>query len=173
MATSSTTVAHDGGHHHTSRKGLFTKAVARPIRFLLFVPSILALNLAVSFSFGLSFLLLTTFPSVFQGQYGFSIGVAGLCYLGMGIAMLIAVLIFSTTSDTLLQWHQQRGFDGPENRLVLMVLFTPAIPVGFFWYGWAADQATHWIVPIVGTSFIGFGSMFVMVICWPLAIFLR
>lgn len=32
-----------------------------------------------------------------------------------------------------------------------------------FWYGWAADRLTPWIVPIIGTSFIGFGSMFVMV----------
>jgi hypothetical protein len=32
-----------------------------------------------------------------------------------------------------------------------------------FWYTWAADRQTHWIVPIIGTGFIGVGSMFVMV----------
>ncbi len=143
------------------------KALWRPIRFLLFSPRITLLNLAVAFAFGLSFLLLTTFPVVFQEQYGFSTGTAGLSYLGMGAGMLIAVIIFSSISDQLLAWHQRRGKHEPENRLALMAVFAPTIPVGCFWYGWAVDKGTHWIVPIIGTSFVGVGSMFVMVTSTP------
>ncbi|RHZ54901.1 MFS transporter [Aspergillus thermomutatus] len=151
-----------GGHDRPSHIRFLFTALSRPLRLLLFAPAILLLNVAVAFAFRLSYLLLTTFPSVFQQQYGFSTGIAGLSYLGMGVAMLSAVVIFSTTSDKLLQWHQRKGMDGPENQLALMALFAPTIPVGFFWYGWAADRGTHWIVPIIGTSFIGFGSMFAM-----------
>jgi hypothetical protein len=43
----------------------------------------------------------------------------------------------------------------PEYRLFLMLLLTPVLPIGFFWYGWSADTATHWIVPILGTGVIG------------------
>ena len=43
----------------------------------------------------------------------------------------------------------------PEYRLFLMLLLTPVLPIGFFWYGWSADKATHWIVPIIGTGVIG------------------
>lgn len=150
-------------NHHLSHIRLLQRALTQPVQLLLLEPSVLLLNIAVAFSFGLAHLLLTTFPAVFQQSYGFSPGIAGLSYLGMGVAMLAAVIIFSTTSDRLRQWHQAKGMNGPENRLALMAFFTPTIPVGFFWYGWAVDQLTPWIVPIIGTSFIGFGSMFVMV----------
>lgn len=118
-------------NHRLLHIRLLQKALTQPVRLLLFEPSILLLNIAVAFSFGLAYLLLTKFPAVFQETYGFSPGVAGLSYLGMGVAMLAAVIIFSTTSDGLRQWHQAKGLNGPEDRLVLMAVFTPTIPVGF------------------------------------------
>lgn len=33
------------------------------------------------------------------------------------------------------------------------------IPIGLIIYGWSADKHVHWIVPIVGTSFVGFGLL--------------
>lgn len=81
----------------------------------------------------------------------------------MGSGMLVAVALFSFTSDSVLRWHVAKGFVEPENRLAMMAAFTPVMPIGFFWYGWAADAKTHWIVPIIGAAFVGFGSLFVMV----------
>lgn len=130
---------------------------------LIFSPAVFLISLAVAFSFGLSFLLITTFSSVFQDQYGFSLGISGLSYLGMGSGMLVAVTLFSFTSDKVLRWHVAKGFVEPENRLAMMAAFTPVMPIGFFWYGWAADAKTHWIVPIIGAAFIGFSSLFIMV----------
>lgn len=37
------------------------------------------------------------------------------------------------------------------------------MPIGLFWYGWAVEKHTHWIVPIIGTTFIGFGLMLIFV----------
>ncbi|KAB8246402.1 major facilitator superfamily domain-containing protein [Aspergillus flavus] len=110
----------------------FLRALLIPIKLLIFHPAVLLTSLSVAYAFGLSFLLFTTFPSVFQKQYGFSLGISGLCYLGMGTGMLIGVATFSLTSDKLQHWH-----------------------IGYFWYGWSADKVTHWIVPIIGTSLIG------------------
>ncbi|EXA29113.1 hypothetical protein FOVG_19345 [Fusarium oxysporum f. sp. pisi HDV247] len=31
-----------------------------------------------------------------------------------------------------------------------------------FWYGWSADAKTHWIVPIMGSTFVGIGFIFIM-----------
>src|SRR3569833_4062467 len=39
-----------------------------------------------------------------------------------------------------------------------MTWFSPLLPIGCFWYGWSAEQRAHWIVPILGTFFVGFGS---------------
>ena len=38
-----------------------------------------------------------------------------------------------------------------------MLLGGTLTPIGLFLYGWTVEVRTHWIVPIIGTSFIGFG----------------
>jgi hypothetical protein len=43
-----------------------------------------------------------------------------------------------------------------------MAWVMPAVPVGIFWYGWAAEKRTHWIVPVISTSFFGFGLLWVL-----------
>ena len=32
-----------------------------------------------------------------------------------------------------------------------------SIPIGRFWYGWAAETRVHWIVPDIGASVLGCG----------------
>ena len=31
------------------------------------------------------------------------------------------------------------------------------VPIGLFLYGWTAEKHVHWIVPIIGTAFVGVG----------------
>lgn len=45
----------------------------------------------------------------------------------------------------------------------MMIFLGPLIPAGLFWYGWSAQAHTHWIVPIIGTSFVGFGILGIFV----------
>lgn len=33
------------------------------------------------------------------------------------------------------------------------------VPVGLFWYGWTAQTHQHWILPIIGTIFVGIGLL--------------
>lgn len=139
---------------------LFLRAITRPTKLLILSPIVLLLSLLCAFLFGLLFILFTTFPTVFEEQYHFSAGVSGLSYLGVGIGMAVALGAFATLSDKL----QKALGDSPkpEGRLKPMMWVMPAVPVGIFWYGWAAEKQTHWIVPIIGTSFFGFGFLWVV-----------
>ncbi len=139
---------------------LFLRAITRPIKLLILSPIVLLLSLLCAFVFGLLFMLFTTFPTVFEEQYHFSAGVSGLSYLGVGIGMAVSLGAFATVSDKL----QKALGDSPkpEGRLKPMAWVMPAVPVGIFWYGWAAEKQTHWIVPIIGTSFFGFGFLWVI-----------
>ncbi|KAL4995406.1 major facilitator superfamily domain-containing protein [Aspergillus recurvatus] len=128
---------------------------------LLFLsPIMLLLALLCAFIFGLLFLLFTTFPAVFKEQYHFSAGISGLSYLGVGLGMASGLATFAILSDKL----QKSLGDSPtpKGRLKPMMWVIPAIPIGIFWYGWPADQATHWIVPIIGTFIFGFSCLWVM-----------
>ena len=145
-----------------SASQLLVRAVLRPSKMLIFSPIVLLLSLFCAFVFGLIQLLFTTFPSVFEHAYGFGPGIAGLSYLGLGFGFILGLVLFAVLSDKLL--HQKPGGEVaiPELRLPLMVWFSPLIPVGIFWYGWSAQQHAHWIVPILGTFFIGLGSLFII-----------
>lgn len=48
-------------------------------------------------------------------------------------------------------------------RLLLMIWFSLFVAGGLFLYGWTAYYKVHWVVPILGTSLIGFGAFFVIV----------
>ena len=139
---------------------LFFRAIARPSKLLLLSPIVLLLALLCAFIFGLLFMLFTTFPTVFEEQYRFSASFSGLSYLGLGIGMGISLAAFALVSD-----RQQKALGAsakPEGRLKPLMYVMPAVPIGILWYGWAADQKTHWIVPILGTSVFGFGSLWVI-----------
>ena len=147
-----------------SPTALFKRSIIRPMKMLALSPTVLALSTFCAFVFGLTLLLITTFSLVFEQQYGFSAGVSGLSYLGLGIGMIFGLGLFSVLSDKMLKRQAQGGFMKPEYRLPLMVYFTPIMPIGFFsGTGWSAVSKTHWIVPIIGTSLIGLGSLFVIV----------
>ena len=45
----------------------------------------------------------------------------------------------------------------PEDRLLPVVVGGVAIPIALFVYGWTIEARIHWIVPILATTFLGFG----------------
>ncbi|KAF6824638.1 MFS multidrug transporter [Colletotrichum plurivorum] len=138
-------------------------AFVRTGKLLIFSPIVLIMSLYVGLVFGLLYLLFTTITPVFQGVYGFGAEIVGLAYLGIGIGELCSLVIFGTLSDRVSSWRAKvEGRAVPEHRLILMMCFAPVMTVGFFIYGWTAHYQVHWIAPIIGTFFIGFGAFFVI-----------
>ena len=142
---------------HVPVRQLLKRALVRPVRILLFSPIVFLIAMYMAITFGMTYLLFATFPTVFQQTYGWSTGVSGLAYLGLGFGCTIGLAVSASLSDKLLK---KEG--GPERRLLLMIwVGGPTVPIGIFWYGWSANYAVHWIVPILGTVFIGLGVLVV------------
>lgn len=78
---------------------MLLSAIVRPIKLLAFSPIVLLMSLYTGIIFGLIFLLFATIPAIFAPMYGFSKGVSGLCYLGLGIGMALGLVAFSKLSD--------------------------------------------------------------------------
>ncbi|KAL6231573.1 hypothetical protein BDW75DRAFT_38670 [Aspergillus navahoensis] len=133
----------------------------RPVLLLCKSPIVLFLSTYIALLYGLLYLFFTTIPSTFGVQYGFSSGLSGLSYLGIGIPEFIGLAIIGMTNDKILLKLAARngGKFEPEMRLPTMVFWSFFIPVTFFWYGWAADKKVHWIVPILGMAPFGLGLM--------------
>lgn len=88
-------------------------------------------------------------------------GETGLAYLGMGVGFTSGQL----TTSRFLDWYCKRqralhGANRPEDRLPPLIMSVCLIPIGFFWYGWTAEAHAHWILPIIGTAFIGAGMFY-------------
>ena len=136
---------------------LWHVSIIRPIKMLIFSPIVLLLSLFMAVIYGYLYLLFTTFTEVFGRQYHFSTGITGLAYLGIGVGNVIGLMFTGIALDRLLKSKSASGEMKPEYRLPPMVWVAPFMPVGLFIYGWTADKNVHWIVPIIGTMFFGFG----------------
>ncbi|KAL4912974.1 major facilitator superfamily domain-containing protein [Aspergillus aurantiobrunneus] len=133
----------------------------RPMVLLFKSPIVLFLATYVAMVYGLLYLFFTTIPSVFEDQYGFSPGLTGLAYIGIGVGFFVGLMITATTSDRVLMKLASRngGKLEPEMRLPAIVFWACLLPISFFWYGWTAEKQVHWIVPIIGMAPYGVGMM--------------
>ncbi|KAH8805493.1 major facilitator superfamily domain-containing protein [Xylogone sp. PMI_703] len=139
---------------------LFAFSIMRPLKMLI-SPIIFILSLYAAVVYSYLYLCFTTFPGVFGTKYGFGTGASGLVTLGYGIGSIIGLVICGATSDRLSKYLTEKhgGEAKPEYRLPIMVLGGFLTPIGLFWYGWTTEAGTHWIVPIIGTAFIGGGMI--------------
>ncbi|KAK9856680.1 hypothetical protein MYU51_000511 [Penicillium brevicompactum] len=142
-------------------KELFWFSIIRPAKMLFLSPIVFLLSLYVGLVYGYLYLLFTTITSVFEQNYGFSQGSVGLSYLGIGIGSIIGLILLGGTSDKLLTYLSAKngGEKKPEYRLPPMIPGSLFVPASLFMYGWTAYYHTHWIVPIIGTSFLGIGML--------------
>lgn len=148
-------------HHSIFRTVLVS--LWRPFMLLFLDPMCFCLCLFSAILLGVLYLFFGAFPLVFEKVYNFNLWQTGLSFLGILVGMLVAV-------GTLPVWHrlylhqaakhQKQTGDAesmPEFRLPSSVLGSWFCVVGLFWFGWTAYPSIHWIVPIIGTSFFGFG----------------
>lgn len=137
------------------------QAIQRPVRFLFKSPVIPLLAIYMSFVFGLLYLLLTTVTNVFRETNGWDLELCGLANLGLGLGFTIGLITVAKTSDkTIIKLTERnKGIYKAEMRLFTCIVFAFFIPISFFWYGWATEKRSHWIVQILGLAPFGFGIM--------------
>lgn len=139
---------------------LLKKAVRRPLKLFIRSPIVTVLSLYIGVTFGYFYLLFTTFTTAFESVYGFSQQSAGFSCLGFGVGAILGVALYSYFANSMAAKLAKQGSLTPESRLLPAMFGCLFLPVGLFWYGWTMRSSIHWIVPIVGTSFFGFGLVF-------------
>ncbi|KAJ5991761.1 hypothetical protein N7451_007485 [Penicillium sp. IBT 35674x] len=137
------------------------RSLIRPAMLLTRSPIVALLSLYMSLVYGLLYLFFTTISDVFTSTYGFSVGLSGLAYLGIGIGFIVGLAIMGVTNDKIMLNLRTKngGQFEPEMRLPTMIIFACILPISFFWYGWTADKHVFWIVPIIGMFPFGVGMM--------------
>ncbi|KAK7202507.1 putative bicyclomycin resistance protein [Myxozyma melibiosi] len=146
----------------TTPRARFVRNIIRPMKLLMFSPIVQILSLFVATTYGMFYLLFTTFTEVFEVQYGWASNIVGLSYIGLSLGSLLALTIIIIYSDKILLVLAERSKSKqciPEHRLPILIFLAPTLPVGLVVYGWGVYCKAHWIVPLVGTFLIGVGVL--------------
>ncbi|QVM10791.1 hypothetical protein D8B26_005444 [Coccidioides posadasii str. Silveira] len=155
---------------------ILRKNLSRPFIMLFTQPAIQVLGLYRAYLYGLMYLVLATFPLVWEQAYKFSLGIASLHYISLGIGFVIGLQICAPLNDRvrsspvsyyLSPINQTQAYCAlkkryshpgrPEFRIPLMIPAGLLVPIGIFLYGWSTHYRTHWIIPDIGCAIFAMG----------------
>lgn len=138
-------------------------ALIRPFRLLLTQPIVQVLALFMAYIYGIMYLVLSTFPSLWTSPtyYNESIGIGGLNYISLGLGFWLGSQICAPLNDRIYRRLKARnnGVGKPEFRVPLLFVGAFFIPTGLFIYGWTAQYHCHWIAPNIGAVLFGTGTI--------------
>ncbi|KAE8447673.1 hypothetical protein EG329_010479 [Mollisiaceae sp. DMI_Dod_QoI] len=134
-------------------------ALVRPFRLLGTQIIVQVLAIYMAYLYGLMYLVLSTFPGLWENEYHESVGIGGLNYISLGVGFFLGTQICAPCQDRIYRALKARnnGVGKPEFRVPLMVPGAFLVPIGLFWYGWSSQAHTHWIMPNIGAAIFAAG----------------
>lgn len=143
-------------------------SMKRPVLLLVLEPMCLCLCIFSAILLGILYLFFGAFQLVFSEVYGLVIWQRGLCFLGLFVGMVIAILsdpIWRRNYVRLERNHEKatKKLDDfqPEWRLPPAILGGPLVTIGLFIFAWTIYPNVHWIAPIIGSAVFGAGTILV------------
>ncbi|KAF9884709.1 hypothetical protein FE257_001338 [Aspergillus nanangensis] len=143
------------------------RSIYRPVLLLTLEPMCLCLCIFSAILLGILYLFFGAFQLVFDNVYGFELWQRGLCFLGLFVGMLFAILsdpFWRQIYQRLETKHEQtvkKDDPQPEWRLPPAILGGPLVTIGLFIFAWTIYPHVHWIAPIIGSAFFGAGTILV------------
>ena len=143
-------------------------ALYRPFLLTFSEPIIMLIALYLTVIYIILFTFLDGYTFIFTNTYGFSQGITGLAFLGIGIglcfASLLVPIIYVWAKRDLAKIRAQGGDSlPPEFRLWFGMFGAPAIPLSLFWMGWTAYPSISYWSPLVASVFFGYGILCVFI----------
>jgi DHA1 family multidrug resistance protein-like MFS transporter len=131
-------------------------SLVKPFTLMFTEPIVFLLNLYIALIYGLLYIWFESFPLVFNGIYGFNLGLEGVAFLGILVGTFVAAaVLFAWNYYYLEKQFDENGNVEPEKRLIPAMVGCFFVPICLFWFGWASRSSVHWIVPIIGSGFFG------------------
>ena len=133
----------------------------RPFKLLATQPIIQLISAYQAYLYGLMYLILSTFPTLWSNVYHESVSIGGLNYISLGLGFGLGTQITAPINDRIYHKLKKRNnnIGRPEFRVPLIFIGSTFIPIGLFWYGWSAEAQVHWIMPNIGAAIFAAGSI--------------
>ncbi|CAD6564492.1 MAG: hypothetical protein ASARMPRED_004439 [Alectoria sarmentosa] len=146
-------------HPERTLANTMKRSLIRPFKLLGTQPIVQALAIYMAYLYGLMYLVLSTFPALWEKQYHESIGIGGLNYISLGVGFFLGTQICAPVNDRIYRRLKKRNDNvgRPEFRIPLMIPGSLLVPLGLFIYGWSSQYHTHWIGPNIGAALFAAG----------------
>ncbi|KAJ5908947.1 hypothetical protein N7495_001629 [Penicillium taxi] len=135
--------------------------LSRPFVMLVTEPICIFWDIYVAIVYGILYLCFVAYPIVFGEIRGWSLGISGLAFLGIGIGSMITITC-EPLVRRLINSHPKDPETGrvyPEAMVAFMCICAILIPVGELWFAWTcAPKTIHWIVPLLAGIPFGAGN---------------
>lgn len=111
--------------------------------------------------YGILYLCFTAYPIVFRQIRGWSLGLSGLAFCGIGVGCMI-MIVCEPFVRRMINSHKhdpETGKVPPEAMVSIVCIAAVLIPSGELWFAWTCAPASiPWIVPILAGVLFGCGN---------------
>jgi MFS family permease len=150
-----------GENHERSLGKKLRVNLSRPFIILATHPMAQISTIYGSVGFGILYIVLSSFASLWTTLYQQSASVSGLHYFSIVAGFTIGSQGCSYLMDRIWAYVSRTRKATPELRAALMPPGAFCWVVGLFIYGWGAQNRLHWLVPDIGAALYGLGSQLV------------
>ncbi|WEW55362.1 hypothetical protein PRK78_000792 [Emydomyces testavorans] len=118
-------------------------------------------NIYISLVYAILYLCFVAYPIVFCQIRGWSTGMSGMAFIGIGIGGLMVVFL-EPLIRKMINSHEidpETGKVGPEAMVSVVCISAILAPVGEMWFAWTCvPTSVHWILPILAGIPFGAGN---------------
>lgn len=112
--------------------------------------------------YGILYLCFVAYPIIFTDIRGWSPGMTGLAFCGIGVGSMIVIvcepLIRKIINSHKADPESESGSPPPEAMVSIVCIAAVLIPVGEIWFAWTGTPNCHWILPILAGIPFGMGN---------------
>jgi MFS family permease len=137
-------------------------SLLRPIRMLATQPIIQILAIYMAFLYGMVYLILATFSTLWTQVYGERTSIGSLHYITLALGCFAGSQFGAIFSDRIYKHYTsmaQGNIGQAEFRVPLIFLGACLVPAGLFVYGWTAEYRVFWLVPDIGAFVFSAGTI--------------
>lgn len=132
----------------------------RPLSMAINEPICIFWNVYIALVYGVLYLCFVSYPIVFSELRGWSPGLTGLSYMGIGIGG-ICTIVSEPLLRKMINAHPkdpETGKPYPEAMVSVVCLAAVAVPVGEMIFAWTCTPNVHWIAPLLAGIPFGAGN---------------
>jgi hypothetical protein len=143
--------------HFPSLRSFIMDSLMRPAQLFFQEPIIFTVSMMISVVMSLIYIFTESLQPIFQA-IGFSETHASLIFITIGLGTVLSTLTRFLDSYILNYLRRQGRQIKPEHKLVGLVIGTPFLAIGLWWFAWTIPPSvqTSWIVPALSLVFVGY-----------------